>query len=122
MTKLVGDLTDSAEVNVHGTDPLDSDSDNDGLLDGEEVNVYLTNPLNPDSDGDGFNDGEEVAAGSDPNDSSSRPPVAVSGSLSIHSVGNDQAAATVMTLVVSSYFVIFRYPSPIAPNPRLRRD
>ncbi|MEM9623395.1 MAG: cation:proton antiporter [Pseudomonadota bacterium] len=30
--------------------------------------------------------------------------------------------ATVLTLVVSSYFVIFRYPSPIAPNPKLRRD
>ena len=30
--------------------------------------------------------------------------------------------ATVLTLVVSSYFVIFRYPSPIAPNARLRRD
>jgi Kef-type K+ transport system membrane component KefB len=30
--------------------------------------------------------------------------------------------STVLTLVVSSYFVIFRYPSPIAPNPKLRRD
>ena len=30
--------------------------------------------------------------------------------------------ATVLTLVASSYFVIFRYPSPIAPNARLRRD
>jgi len=29
---------------------------------------------------------------------------------------------TVITLVISSYFVIFRYPSPIAPNPKLRRD
>ncbi|MEM7080591.1 MAG: cation:proton antiporter [Pseudomonadota bacterium] len=30
--------------------------------------------------------------------------------------------ATVLTLVVSSYFVIFRYPSPIAPDARLRRN
>ena len=30
--------------------------------------------------------------------------------------------ATVLTLIVSSYLVIFRYPSPIAPNPKLRRD
>ncbi|MEM7099765.1 MAG: cation:proton antiporter [Pseudomonadota bacterium] len=29
---------------------------------------------------------------------------------------------TVLTLVLSSYFVIFRYPSPIAPDPHLRRD
>ncbi len=87
-------LTDSAEVNVHGTDPLDSDSDDDGLTDGDEVNVYLTNPLNPDSDTDGFSDGEEISAGSDPNDSNSRPPLAVSASLSIHTLGNDQAAGT----------------------------
>ncbi len=30
--------------------------------------------------------------------------------------------STVLTLIVSSYFVIFRYPSPIAPNAKLRRD
>ena len=30
--------------------------------------------------------------------------------------------ATVLTLVVSSYLVIFRYPSPIAVRPELRRD
>jgi Kef-type K+ transport system membrane component KefB len=30
--------------------------------------------------------------------------------------------ATVLTLIASSYFVIFRYPSPIAPDPKLRRD
>jgi Kef-type K+ transport system membrane component KefB len=30
--------------------------------------------------------------------------------------------STVLTLILSSYFVIFRYPSPIAPNPKLRRD
>ena len=30
--------------------------------------------------------------------------------------------ATVLSLLVSSYLVIFRYPTPISPNPRLRRD
>lgn len=40
---------------------------------------------------------------------------------------SDEAAlvlqfATVLTLIASSYFVIFRYPSPIAPSARLRRD
>jgi len=43
-----------------GTDPLNPDTDGDGLSDGEEVNTYRTNPLNPDSDGDGLNDGMEV--------------------------------------------------------------
>ena len=48
--------------------------------------------------------------------------IAVSNSL----VGEEAALvmqfSTVLTLVVSSYFVIFRYPSPIAPDPKLRRD
>jgi len=30
--------------------------------------------------------------------------------------------ATILTLLVSSYLVIFRYPSPIAPSAELRRD
>ena len=30
--------------------------------------------------------------------------------------------ATILTLLISSYLVIFRYPSPIAVNERLRRD
>ena len=30
--------------------------------------------------------------------------------------------ATVLTLVLSTYAVIFRYPSPIAVSSRLRRD
>lgn len=41
-------------------------------------------------------------------------------------IGDDAAItlqfATVLTLVVSSYFVIFRYPSPMAPDARLRRN
>ncbi|MFA6024522.1 MAG: S-layer homology domain-containing protein [Candidatus Gracilibacteria bacterium] len=53
-----------------GTDPNDSDSDDDGLMDGAEVTGFGTDPLNPDSDGDGVNDGEEVSSGSDPLDRS----------------------------------------------------
>jgi hypothetical protein len=81
------------------TDPLDSDTDDDGLLDGFEVANGFdpqlggeqaldpdadgldnlaeqsagTDPNDPDSDGDGFDDGAEVAAGSDPNDEFSTP-------------------------------------------------
>ena len=44
------------------------DTDGDGLSDGAEVNVYGTEPLDPDSDGDGFSDGDEVIVGADPND------------------------------------------------------
>ena len=66
----------------NGTDPQDSDSDDDGLSDGDEVNGSLnpwtagvkgtppgeaTNPNNPDSDGDTVNDGTEITLGTDPN-------------------------------------------------------
>ena len=41
-----------------GTDPLNPDTDGDGMDDGAESDVG-TAPLNPDSDGDGMNDGWE---------------------------------------------------------------
>ncbi len=57
-----------------GTNPLDSDTDDDGLTDGVETNTgsFLipsntgTNPLASDTDIDGFNDGIEVFYGSNP--------------------------------------------------------
>ena len=52
----------------YGTDPLDGDSDDDGLVDGDEVNVYFTDRLEGDTDGDGVSDGAEVATGTDPTD------------------------------------------------------
>ncbi|MGH7337093.1 MAG: S8 family serine peptidase, partial [Myxococcota bacterium] len=59
-------LSDGEEVNTHGTDPLLPDSDGDGLSDGAELTTHATDPLDLDSDGDGWNDGPEVAFGSDP--------------------------------------------------------
>jgi subtilisin family serine protease len=66
-------LGDGAEVNTHGTNPLVADSDGDGLSDGAEVNTHATNPLDADSDDDGWSDGAEIAAGSNPNDPASFP-------------------------------------------------
>ena len=43
-----------------GTDPFDSDSDNDGINDGDEVNKHNSNPLDSDSDGDGVDDYIEI--------------------------------------------------------------
>jgi hypothetical protein len=34
-------------VDVYGTDPLDADTDGDGLSDGDEVNRYSSDPLEP---------------------------------------------------------------------------
>jgi len=57
-------LTNLEEWNSgdNSTDPMDADSDDDGLNDGEEVNTHSTNPNDADSDDDGLNDGDEIAA------------------------------------------------------------
>ncbi|MCF7863261.1 MAG: hypothetical protein K9L89_00545, partial [Kiritimatiellales bacterium] len=52
-------VSDDDEVRIHGSDPLNADSDGDGLPDGEEL-LSGTDLLNADSDGDGVLDGEEV--------------------------------------------------------------
>ncbi len=52
-------LINNEEAQI-GTDPLNPDTDADGLGDGEEVKTYRTNPLAPDTDSDGLGDGEEV--------------------------------------------------------------
>ncbi len=65
-----------------GTDPLNPDTDGDGLLDGVESNtgIYIgphdtgTDPLNPDTDGDGAGDWYEVhVTYTDPNDPADNP-------------------------------------------------
>ncbi|MFX1363187.1 MAG: hypothetical protein ACFE7A_07015, partial [Promethearchaeota archaeon] len=60
-------LLDGYEVSI-GTDPLDADTDDDGLLDGYEVSIG-TDPLDADTDDDGLLDGIEDSCGTDPLDS-----------------------------------------------------
>jgi len=69
-----------AEEEAEGTDPYRSDTDGDGISDGQEVNIDGTNPLDScdsvggtplgtdDCDGDGLSEVEESAAGTDPNE------------------------------------------------------
>lgn len=61
-------LTDAQEVQTTSTDPLDADSDDDGLDDYEETQTHGTNPWSGDSDGDGLPDAWETAYGLDPLD------------------------------------------------------
>ncbi len=61
------------------TDPLDTDSDDDGVIDGEEGTNDsdvdgLPNCLDPDSDNDGSNDGTEIDQNFDPSDPNQTPP------------------------------------------------
>ena len=71
-------LTDGIEANpteigYSGTNPLEADSDGDGRSDGAEVNdVPVSDPLDRDSDDDGVVDGIEVLQGTDPNDAANR--------------------------------------------------
>ncbi len=52
-------LSDDQEF-VLGTNPLDWDTDRDGLRDNDEVNVWFSDPRKVDQDNDGLSDAEEV--------------------------------------------------------------
>ncbi|MFA7314534.1 MAG: hypothetical protein WC025_01215 [Candidatus Magasanikbacteria bacterium] len=58
-------LDDIRESSI-GTDPLNWDTDSDGLSDGDEVIIWKTDPLDVDTDNDGFKDGEEIKNGYSP--------------------------------------------------------
>jgi hypothetical protein len=58
-----GDLVADDQEMALGLDPLDADTDHDGLDDGIEIwdsHGWDTDPLNPDTDRDSLGDGEEV--------------------------------------------------------------
>lgn len=65
-------LTDDQEAML-GSNPNDPDSDDDGLLDGAEVNTHGTSPIDADTDNDGYDDKAEIDAGSNPLDPGSVP-------------------------------------------------
>ena len=59
-------LSNAAEINLHGTDIHAFDSDGDGLGDGDEI-AHATDPHETDTDEDGLTDGAEVTSlGSNP--------------------------------------------------------
>lgn len=58
-------LKDWDEQTVHGTDPNDGDSDDDGWGDGDEI-AHGSPPTDPDSDDDGIMDLDDYTAASDP--------------------------------------------------------
>jgi Zn-dependent metalloprotease len=53
-------LSDGDEVLIHLTSPILEDSDSDSLSDSAEINTHLSNPLSSDTDNDGLLDGEEI--------------------------------------------------------------
>lgn len=64
-----GDSLTNGEEEALGTDPLEPDTDNDGVFDWDEVEFHGSDPLDPDTDGDDLNDYDELYVwGTDPND------------------------------------------------------
>ena len=63
-----GDGLDTLGEYRAGTDLGNPDSDSDSVSDGDEINVYGSDPLDTDSDDDTMPDGWEVANGFDPAD------------------------------------------------------
>jgi hypothetical protein len=49
-----------------GTDPLNEDTDTDGISDGDEIFVYYSDPGNKDTDNDTYSDSDEVVSCFDP--------------------------------------------------------
>lgn len=66
-----GDGLTNLEEIAAGTRPDKADTDDDGISDYDEIYVYFTDPLNPDTDGDGVRDGRELLDGTDPLDATS---------------------------------------------------
>ncbi len=58
--------------------PLERDSDGDGLSDRDEI-IYGLDAYTKDTDGDGYLDGEEIASGYDPSDASANSKSGVTG-------------------------------------------
>ena len=57
-------LLDGAELFEFRTNPVQRDSDQDGLIDGDEIDLGLE-PLSFDTDGDGLGDGFEAWCNAD---------------------------------------------------------
>jgi hypothetical protein len=76
------DLNLDGIVDIGETDPLNNDTDSDGLLDGVDPfpldtdNDGINNNTDLDDDDDGFSDLEEIAAGTNPLDAADYPVIA----------------------------------------------
>lgn len=64
------DLDDDGLTNIqeltYGTDPLNTDTDGDGLSDYDEIYIYYTDPVLADTDGDTLSDSDDIKLGFSP--------------------------------------------------------
>jgi parallel beta-helix repeat protein len=97
-------LSNIEEYN-NNTNPLEPDTDSDGLFDGQEILEYYTNPTNADTDNDTYSDGEEILAGTDPLNSSEYPPVDKKSVLK-SSPGLNVLGIIISTVIIILIFII----------------
>ncbi len=125
VTDFDNDGADDAEEFAEGTDPLDSDSDDDGLLDGVETNTgtYVsaldtgTDPLVDDTDDDGLLDGVETGTNTfvDANDTGTSPVNADSDGDGLND-GFEVTTGTDPTDSIDPYAIPPGNPIQIAPD------
>jgi len=121
-----GDKLSNLHEWLIGTNPLDNDTDHDGMPDGWEVKYnlnplendasedadgdglsnldeyrYGTDPRNPDTDGDGIPDGLEVQWNTNPLDSGSKPPLPMAPGFCILIV-------IVIVIIISVIFILIK--------------
>mgnify|MGYP001042422451 CR=1 FL=1 len=75
-----GDGVINVEEYNFGLDPLNPDTDNDGIADGDELYIYYTHPAVVDSDADGYADSIEIVNCYDPTNITSQKMVSKSTS------------------------------------------
>jgi len=80
LAELVLVVNSGVETEAQTSDPLDPDTDNDGLLDGIEVstsNGFVTNPNKADTDADGVGDKRELEIETDPTNTDKKATFAI---------------------------------------------
>ena len=90
---LDGDSLTNLEEYLAGTDPSDTDTDDDGISDYTEIDSYGTDPTNPDTDGDYFSDGYELTEGTDLLDDTDHPTLDISFAAYMGINGSGDASA-----------------------------
>ena len=58
----------TTKIVIDKSNPLNPDTDGDGISDYDEAFIYRSNPLNSDTDGDGYRDMDEINNGYSPID------------------------------------------------------
>lgn len=113
-------LSDYDEINKHNTNPLNEDTDGDGMLDGFEIE-YGTGPLNKDSNGNGIIDGDESYEYIARTNESDRDPN-ISPSVTMEMQGRDLGDITISKVSANDPFLNSEIPGYIGSSFNFQTD